>query len=861
MRWSVGSEGLGAIEQYLRHSPLAAKLMAKVRLQAKRNSKHGSAAPAAKEQPPERKQASDLDRLLWAGFATDAVVELKALKSSDAEPAERAAAAWALARWYASVGDYASALNELNQARGLIAEQDWGRDHHLLEIAILVELGCARDAEEALQAALSSLGELPELCLFAARVVGVGAGPDDDRMEIDRCRLAWINKPFIAGGFAPLERADPQRPLTFDNLATGPVVKRPSAGAAKLSVIMPAYNAAETLPVALKSVLAQSWDNLEVLVVDDASTDDTWSIIQSFAAADRRVKPLRHDENRGAYAARNTGLRQASGDLVTVHDADDWSHAEKFAVQAADLSETGKPLNTTMSARIFADLAARLKVTNLAALYDNIGSLMLRRSDLLAIGGWDEPRMAADEELYFRLRALHHMEQNLIYPGVPLTLCLVRSDSLTSSSATGIATIKYGARRQYKEAYRYWHAVEMLKAAPDLVMSQHARPFPIPTICKTRRAERLRYDVLYVSDFSQRGGNAVFNAYSIEAGHRLGLKQAWFQWPSADAVSRAVDAQVRKRVHADMADCIVAGEKVDCSVVVLAHPAILSHVPDPLPEVGAGACILVADQAPYSDKERNAYDFDQAIQAAHRAFGVEPIVAPVSPSIRRNIRASAKRARLTKRYWLPPLDKTAWKRRIIPWEGSRPPVIGGYTLNYLESALLKRQALRDAYCADRAYEVRIIERARKQKADLGALPSNWSLISLSETEIRDFLTTLDFCICYPHKEGSGILDLAPIEAMAVGVPAILPPRFREVYGDAAVYAEPENVFDTISELWRSKAKYEKQVSRGFRFVERNCSYEDFAERLKPYLEGPRARTGAWSKLLNLLRLPSRRSPL
>ena len=833
MRWHGECGGLGPMEN---------------------TSKHGTAA-IAKEPQPERKHASDLDRLLWAGFATDAVKELRAIKSSDVvEPEERAGAAWALARWYASVGEYAPALNELNQAKGLIAEHDWSRDHRLLEISILAELGRPREAEQALQDALNILGKLPEICLLAANVTALGAEADDDRKTAER-RLSWINETFVAAGFAPIELADPLRPLTFDNIATSAVAKHPKAGAAKLSVIMPAYNAAETLPIALRSVLAQSWDNIEILVVDDASTDDTWSILQSFAAADHRVKPQRHDQNRGAYSARNTGLRNASGDLVTVHDADDWSHAEKFAAQAADLLDTGRFLNTTMSARIFPDFTVRLKVINLAVLHDNIGSLMARRADLVAVGGWDEPRMAADEELYFRLRSLHHLGQNLICPGVPLTLALVRGDSLMASSSTGMATIKYGARRQYKEAYRHWHATEMAKARPELVMSQQDRPFPIPSICKTQRADQLHYDVLHVSDFAQPGGNAVSNAYMMEAGHGLGLKQAWFQWPSIDAVTRAVDPQVRERVHAAMADCIVAGENLDCKVVVVSQPVILGNVPDPLPTIKAGACILIADQVPFGDKQRNAYDFNQAIRVAHSVFGVEPIVAPVLPSIRRNIRNGTNRVRLTKRNWLLPLDVTAWKRDIIRWDGNRLPVLGG--VHYLEGGLRKRRARR-AYCADRACEVQIFG---KRKADADDFPSNWSFIDAGETLIRDFLVALDFCICYPPKKTSGSFDPAPIEAMAVGVPVILPPRFREVYGDAAVYAEPKDVFDTISELWRSKAKYEKQVSRGFRFVERNCSYEDFAERLKPYLEGPRARTGAWSKLLNLLRLPSRRSPL
>jgi glycosyltransferase involved in cell wall biosynthesis len=86
---------------------------------------------------------------------------------------------------------------------------------------------------------------------------------------------------------------------------------------------MPAYDAQGTIAIAIESVLNQTWSNLELIVVDDGSGDHTWEVLQSFAARDPRVLVLRHEQNRGAYAARNTALRHATGDLVTVNDADD----------------------------------------------------------------------------------------------------------------------------------------------------------------------------------------------------------------------------------------------------------------------------------------------------------------------------------------------------------------------------------------------------------------------------------------------------------------------------------------------------------------------------------------------------------
>jgi succinoglycan biosynthesis protein ExoO len=90
-----------------------------------------------------------------------------------------------------------------------------------------------------------------------------------------------------------------------------------------VSVIMPVYNGAQWLPAAVESVLAQTLANLELLIVDDKSQDDTLAIAQRFARLDARVRVLRHRVNRGQAAARNLALSQARGDWVAPVDADD----------------------------------------------------------------------------------------------------------------------------------------------------------------------------------------------------------------------------------------------------------------------------------------------------------------------------------------------------------------------------------------------------------------------------------------------------------------------------------------------------------------------------------------------------------
>jgi glycosyltransferase involved in cell wall biosynthesis len=91
-----------------------------------------------------------------------------------------------------------------------------------------------------------------------------------------------------------------------------------------VTVVIPAYNRQQSLPRAIESVLNQTFGDLEIVVVDDGSTDSTAAIAEEFALRDFRVKLICHEKNRGAQAARNTGARSAKGEWLNFFDSDDW---------------------------------------------------------------------------------------------------------------------------------------------------------------------------------------------------------------------------------------------------------------------------------------------------------------------------------------------------------------------------------------------------------------------------------------------------------------------------------------------------------------------------------------------------------
>ena len=127
----------------------------------------------------------------------------------------------------------------------------------------------------------------------------------------------------------------------------------PSKRAAKpvVTVIIPTFNRALIVGRAIRSVLGQTFQDWELLVVDDASTDNTEQVVKNFP--DRRIRYIRHDQNRRVSAARNTGIRSAQGEYVSFLDDDDEWLPEKLvkevevfrnSAQEVGLVYTGKTL-------------------------------------------------------------------------------------------------------------------------------------------------------------------------------------------------------------------------------------------------------------------------------------------------------------------------------------------------------------------------------------------------------------------------------------------------------------------------------------------------------------------------------------
>lgn len=104
-----------------------------------------------------------------------------------------------------------------------------------------------------------------------------------------------------------------------------------------VSVVLPTYNRAPTISRAVDSVIAQTYTDLELVIVDDSSTDNTREVVDQY---EENIQYIRHETNRGAPVARNTGIENSSGDYIAFIDSDDEWHREKIEKQVRKFSES-----------------------------------------------------------------------------------------------------------------------------------------------------------------------------------------------------------------------------------------------------------------------------------------------------------------------------------------------------------------------------------------------------------------------------------------------------------------------------------------------------------------------------------------
>jgi glycosyltransferase involved in cell wall biosynthesis len=246
----------------------------------------------------------------------------------------------------------------------------------------------------------------------------------------------------------------------------------------KVSVIVTTYNNGNTIIKSLDSILNQSYSNIEIIVINDASTDDTYNKLKMYLLGkEKKVKFVNNKVNIGAYASRNIGLKYATGTLITFHDGDDISsyyRIEKqvlFTVKHNLLMSFAKILR--FSDVLYYNADTTTDFTNYADKCEyktGFVTMMFHRILLKKIGDFKEIRFAGDNEYierfiayYFKLffdkiTATGFLNKDFIFGGYIgickdiLEMCYICNDMRISNNLTVITNehIKSNIIKNYR---------------------------------------------------------------------------------------------------------------------------------------------------------------------------------------------------------------------------------------------------------------------------------------------------------------------------------------------------------------------------------------------------------------------------
>lgn len=237
---------------------------------------------------------------------------------------------------------------------------------------------------------------------------------------------------------------------------------------AKVSVIMPCFNHARFLTESVNGIQRQIHQNLELIIIDDCSSDNSWDVIQGLAKKDERIKTIRHELNQGASKSRNDGLRRAKGDFIGFCDADDIWESRKLSRQINLLEENPDydvvycdtiiiDENGSPTGQRFSELFPVPKATSgwlfrelIVRNFINLQSVLMRKECVHSVGYFDEDIKWVEDWWYWVRLSRHH---RFLYSREPLAKYRVHGRSTNLVQKRGCCANRFKVYHRILQQY------------------------------------------------------------------------------------------------------------------------------------------------------------------------------------------------------------------------------------------------------------------------------------------------------------------------------------------------------------------------------------------------------------------------
>lgn len=411
----------------------------------------------------------------------------------------------------------------------------------------------------------------------------------------------------------------------FDRLSSTPTA--PVTGPQPcVTLIMSCYQPDESLFTAVRSVLEQTWQNFELIVVDDASGPEFKERFARLERMDHRIRLVRKAINGGTYRARNTALRLAVGEFCTVVDSDDWLHPQALERHVQPLLAEPRLMGTISRAvRVTEDL--ELNRPGTLPRVPSAASLMFRSQEVLArIGFFDTTSKGADTEFRRRLEIAFGVPVREL----PEVLSVLRTGD-TLSSAEISRGWKHPARRAYRKGYEAWHEEIAEGVASPFMDPGEERRFPEPRRWAKPSSAALgrdtNLDVCVVADWSRTARHQKPVPAALRTALAAGLRVAIMHVDDIRCMARRdnpIDASVMSLLREGAVEWVYPDDDVDVELVVIEDPAVMQYPPATQRRLHASRVVVTALPEREEPTSVPAYAATDVVARTSQLLGAEP---------------------------------------------------------------------------------------------------------------------------------------------------------------------------------------------------------------------------------------------
>ena len=349
----------------------------------------------------------------------------------------------------------------------------------------------------------------------------------------------------------------------------------------KVTVVMSAFQPDEHIFAAVHSTLAQTYGNIELLVIDDCSGDDYDDILARVAALDPRVRVLRQETNGGTYRIRNRAMDEAAGELITFQDSDDWMHPQRIELQVANLMFHPDAVgNISLSTRLTDRLEAVESNRRLRVGICEPALMFWREKVRDRIGYFDHVRKSGDSEFRKRMNKAFDVDCPVVHPFQILTIQRADNGGLTQGDLGFRWITEF--RTHYRDSYLYWH--NRLGKATNWHVSREGTneffaPRGVTMLSADARATRKFDLVLGVNMRDTENVRAALIRFqdALAAGHSVAFLQLNNIYPRS--LSRSIGAPILDLLNSGKADLVYPRDHIVAKRVEIMAPSswLMSH--------------------------------------------------------------------------------------------------------------------------------------------------------------------------------------------------------------------------------------------------------------------------------------------